>query len=193
MSNSLRLRRALRICTAHLQQDVLRKCGHDNRLSRRLLYLGTPIGLALLNYRVGRLLRRVRASPLKQIIWVMTGISRQIIIIISGIDIPYSARIGAGLVIGHSGNVVIGSKVVIRRNVTLHQGVTIGKSSVSRAEPEPKIGRSVFVGPNAVILGQISVGSNSIISPNAFVSKNIPSSSIIRPAENISTKRQSSQ
>ena len=167
-------------CWSGIRSDYNRRLG-DHSTYKDKLHAGLNLGfLALLIYRIGRILREIQIFGLKQVFWFLTGIVRQFVIIITGIDIPYSAKIGDGALIGHQGNIVIGTKVEIGRRVTLHQGVTIGKRSIFGSELEPKLGDDVFIAPNVVILGPIKIGSRSIISANALIERDIPKSSIVK-------------
>jgi serine O-acetyltransferase len=58
-----------------------------------------------------------------------------------GTEIPASVQIGEGLVLRHSGHgVFVHPDTVIGRDVTIYQGVTIGRSDVWRAPHEPFAG-----------------------------------------------------
>lgn len=43
----------------------------------------------------------------------------------------------------------------------------------------PTIGNCVYIGPNAVIVGNITIGNNVLIAANAFVNCDFPSNSIV--------------
>jgi len=90
-----------------------------------------------------------------------------------GYDIPSETSIGKGFYIGHFGGIVITSKAIIGNNCNISQGVTIGYSSRGKKKGYPKIGNNVYIGPGAVILGNISIGNNVAIGANAVVIDNI--------------------
>ncbi|EET0576075.1 serine acetyltransferase, partial [Escherichia coli] len=135
----------------------------------------TKIGFwAVLNYRIGKLMReQIKIPILKQILWFLTGLTRLVINIITGIDIPYSANIGGGFKICHFGTIFISSKVVIGDNCTIHQGVTIGKGGHNTETDEPVIGNDVFIGANATVIGAITIGSRVRIGSNVCCYKSI--------------------
>lgn len=95
-----------------------------------------------------------------------------------GIQIPYTTKIGAGFYIGHFGNIVINDHSIIGENCNVAQGVTIGQANRGKYKGAPQIGNSVWIGPNAVLVGKIIVGDNVLIAPNAYVNIDIPSNSI---------------
>lgn len=92
-----------------------------------------------------------------------------------GLEIPYETRIGKGLYLGHVYNITINPGAIIGENCNIHKGVVIG----SNTRGVPKIGDSVFVGINAAVIGDITIGDDVLIAPNSFVNINIPSHSIV--------------
>ena len=87
--------------------------------------------------------------------------------------------IGGGLVIGHPHNIVINSKVIIGCNVTVQNGVTIGKDFRGKRCGAPVIGNNVYIGANATIVGNVIVGDDVVIAPNTFVNFDVPKHSIV--------------
>jgi serine O-acetyltransferase len=96
-----------------------------------------------------------------------------------GYEIPVSARIGKGFYIGHLGGIVINPKASIGNNVNIARGVTIGQTNRGDKEGTPTIGDLVWIGTNAVIVGKITIGSNVLIAPNAYVNFDVPDNSIV--------------
>lgn len=94
---------------------------------------------------------------------------------LTAIELYYSADIGEALKINHGVGLVIGSRTKVGNNCLFHQGVTIGEKNGGRAN----IGNNVVVYPNAVIVGDVSIGNNSIIGANAFVDKSCSENSKI--------------
>ena len=56
----------------------------------------------------------------------------------------------------------------------------------------PVIGNHVMIGAGAVILGEVTVGDNSIIGTNAVVTKDVPARSLVVAANQI-LKRKSDE
>lgn len=96
-----------------------------------------------------------------------------------GFQIYPETQIGAGLYLGHWGNLVINPKAKIGKNCNIAQGVTIAQANRGRNEGVPEIGDEVWIGPNAVIVGNIKIGNNVLIAPNAYVNFNIPSNALV--------------
>ncbi|MDD6201777.1 MAG: serine acetyltransferase [Lachnospiraceae bacterium] len=97
----------------------------------------------------------------------------------SGIQIPTKTIIGKGFYIGHFGTVIINPDVVIGENVNIAAGVTIGKTNRGSKMGVPKIGNRVWIGTNAVIVGDITIGDDVLIAPNAYVNTDVPSHSVV--------------
>ncbi len=107
-----------------------------------------------------------------------------------GICIPCDTPIGPGLYIGHHGGIVVNDEAVIGANCNLSQGVTIGMSVRGEREGCPVIGDRVYIGPGAVIIGKVCVGSDVAIGANCVVTKDVPCSGVVAgvPGEVISFK-----
>lgn len=95
-----------------------------------------------------------------------------------GIQIPTSVEIGSGLLLPHYGGIVINSKAKIGKNCTILHNSTIGNDKGKR-KGSPKINDNVYIGPGAVLVGNIEIGENSLIAPNSFVNVDIPPNSVV--------------
>ncbi|MCL4165831.1 UNVERIFIED_CONTAM: hypothetical protein GTU68_042131, partial [Idotea baltica] len=87
---------------------------------------------------------------------------------ITGIDIHAGATIGDSFFIDHGTGVVIGETAIIKSQVKIYQGVTLGgiqvKKSLASTKRHPTIEENVTIYANATILGgDIVIGVNSII------------------------------
>jgi serine acetyltransferase len=94
---------------------------------------------------------------------------------LTGIEIYYSAQIGKALKINHGIGTIIGSRIELGENVLLHHSVTLGEKNGGRA----KIGDNVIIYPGAIIVGNVFIGSNSVVGANVFVDKSYPENSKI--------------
>ena len=95
-----------------------------------------------------------------------------------GYDIPAETEIGNGFYIGHIGGIVISGKAIIGKNCNISQGVTIGFSSRGTKKGYPTIGNNVYIGPGAIIIGNINIGDDVAIGANAVVLNDIANSSV---------------
>ena len=99
-------------------------------------------------------------------------------------DISWKTTIGGGIALTHGWGLVINEEAVIGRNVTIFHGVTLGRrDKISRTGERiigfPIIQDSVWIGPNAIIVGGITIGEGSRIAGGAFVTENVPPYSIV--------------
>jgi serine O-acetyltransferase len=92
---------------------------------------------------------------------------------IYGIELPYTTKIGRGVIIEHQHGIVVHGNAVIGDNCIIRQGVTIGNRYMNKPTEAPIIGDNVNIGAGAKLLGKISVGDNASIGANAVVIHNI--------------------
>lgn len=96
-----------------------------------------------------------------------------------GLEISTDAKIGKGCYLGHPYNITIGHGVKLGDNVNLHKGCTVGRENRGNREGTPIIGNRVFVGINATVIGNITIGNDVMIAPNSFVNFNVPDHSVV--------------
>lgn len=96
-----------------------------------------------------------------------------------GFQIYPETQIGEGLYLGHWGALVINPKTKIGKNCNIAQGVTIAQTNRGKKQGVPEIGNEVWIGPNAVIVGKITIGNNVLIAPNAYVNFDVPTDSVV--------------
>ena len=96
-----------------------------------------------------------------------------------GIEISSSTSIGKGLYIGHPYNITINPDAVLGDNLNIHKGVLIGQENRGNRKGTPIIGNQVWIGINAAIVGNITIGDDVLIAPNSYVNCNVPSHSIV--------------
>lgn len=93
---------------------------------------------------------------------------------INNLRIPPKAKIGGGLLFFHAFGTILavdelGDHCRILQNVTL--GEKNGKN--------PTIGNRVTINPGATIIGDITIGDNCVIGPNAVVFKSVPANCVV--------------
>lgn len=113
----------------------------------------------------------------------------------TGIDIHPGATIGDSFFIDHGTGIVIGETSIIKNNVKIFQGVTLGglsvKKSLSQSKRHPTIEDNVTIYANATILGgDIVIGKNSVIGANVWITQSVPPNSLVtyKSEINISTR-----
>lgn len=102
----------------------------------------------------------------------------------TGIEIHPGAIIGKNFFIDHGCGTVIGETAIIKNNVTLYHGVTLGGTKNIQGKRHPTIENNVLIGCNATILGNVTIGENTKIGANAFVRHSIKKNKIVYGKEN---------
>lgn len=95
------------------------------------------------------------------------------------IQIPTATIIGKGFYIGHFGRIIINPNVKIGENVNVATGVTIGRTNRGKKMGVPTIGNQVWIGTNAVIVGNITIEDDVLVAPNSFVNIDVPAHSVV--------------
>ncbi|MCF8274010.1 MAG: serine O-acetyltransferase [Flavobacteriaceae bacterium] len=103
---------------------------------------------------------------------------------ITGIDIHPGATIGDSFFVDHGTGIVIGETSIIKNNVKIFQGVTLGgiqvKKSMESTKRHPTIEDNVTIYANATILGgDIVIGANSTIGANVWITQSVPENSLV--------------
>ena len=114
----------------------------------------------------------------------------------TGIDIHPGAEIGNSFFIDHGTGIVIGETTVIGDNVKIYQGVSLGALSVSKKfanqKRHPTIEDNVILYSNATILGNNTIGHDSIIGGNVWLTESIPPYSIVYHKSQVHVRTQKS-
>ncbi len=142
-----------------------------------------PAIRAISNYRIANALVNIGVPLIPRIISEMAHSE-------TGIDIHPKAVIGEYFSIDHGTGVVIGATSIIGRNVKLFQGVTLGAKSfpldddgnpIKGVPRHPIIEDNVVIYAQATILGRITVGANSVIGGNVWVTNSVtPNSKLVQ-------------
>ena len=85
-----------------------------------------------------------------------------------GFSIPINV-FGPGLSLPHRGNIIVNPQTKIGENCRIHVGVNIG----AHHDKAPRIGNNVYIGPGAIIFGDIKIADNVSIGANATVNKSV--------------------
>ncbi len=100
----------------------------------------------------------------------------------TGIDIHPGAKIGEHFAIDHGTGIVIGATTVIGNNVMLYQGVTLGAKNFKydpngRPIDEPRhpvLEDNVTVYANTTILGRVTIGHDTVVGGNVWLTHDVP-------------------
>ncbi len=95
----------------------------------------------------------------------------------TGIEIHPEATIGKRLFIDHGTGVVIGQTAVIKDDVTIYHGVTlggVGRADDASGKRHPTIENGAMIGSGAQVLGNIIIGKDARVGSNSVVTNDIP-------------------
>lgn len=107
---------------------------------------------------------------------------------LTGIDIHPGAKIGEEFFIDHGTGVVIGETCVIGERVRIYQGVTLGAKSFPLDENgkptkgiprHPVVGDDVVIYSGATVLGRVTIGRESVIGANVWITQDVPPRSVV--------------
>jgi len=103
---------------------------------------------------------------------------------LTGIDIHPGATIGSPFFIDHGTGIVIGETTIIKNNVKLYQGVTLGALQVSKEmkhiKRHPTVEKNVTIYAGATILGgDTIIGENCTIGGNVWIIASVPPNSTV--------------
>ena len=98
---------------------------------------------------------------------------------ITGVDIHPGALLGRRRFIDHATGVVIGETAIVGSDVTMYQGVTLGGTGKGHGKRHPTVCDNVFIGNNANILGNVTVGENSRVGAGSVVLTDVPPNSTV--------------
>ena len=95
-----------------------------------------------------------------------------------GIDLSYTVKLGRRVRIWHHGGIVLGARA-IGDDVQIRHNTTFGVLSVNDLEGKPTIEDRVDVGVGACVLGDVTVGHDTVIGANTVVVKDVAPSSTV--------------
>jgi len=97
----------------------------------------------------------------------------------TGVDIHPGALLGRRLFIDHAAGVVIGETSIVGSDVTMYQGVTLGGTGKGHGKRHPTVCDGVFIGNNANVLGNVTIGENSRVGAGSVVLSDVPPNSTV--------------
>jgi serine O-acetyltransferase len=139
-----RLRAMLLLIEIRLEQYIYQKVGRRSGLSHMLYWLARFLGSAFQ--------------------WFLCHS-----------NVPGSVSIGRGLRLPHPQNIIIGYCTEMGEFCTIYQNVSIVWNGFESTVPSrPKIGNQVLLGAGVTILGDLSIGSYSLVGAGTVVTRSIP-------------------
>ena len=142
--------------------------------------LSYPLTFAMVHYRAAHVLYHLGIPRIPRMLTELAH-SR------TGIDIHPAATIGDYFCIDHGTGVVIGETTIIGSHVMLYQGVTLGAKNFEYDEQgrpidiprHPILEDRVTVYSNTSILGRVTIGHDTVIGGNVWLTQDVPANSIV--------------
>ena len=159
-----------------LQTDVDAVLHNDPAVTDRgEVILCYPLTQVMLHFRTAHVLYQMGVPRIPRMLTELAH-SR------TGIDIHPAATIGEYFCIDHGTGVVIGATTIIGTHVVLYQGVTLGARNFSydaEGHPiglprHPILEDHVTVYSNTSILGRVTIGHDTIIGGNVWLTHDVP-------------------
>lgn len=167
----------------------------DAEVYRRLRYPGSqglwtsialwlrPGGLLVLfTQRLGHTvrMRRSAGSP-----WTLSLLLMRIVqqwaayasVLFAKCDVLSSVEIEPGVYLADGGHLIIGARR-IGAGTIIHHRVTIGMNLADQGKPT--LGANVWIGPDSVIYGNVTIGDGATILPGTVLTKSIPGGTVVQ-------------
>ena len=164
-----------------LHTDVEAIADNDPAVEDRTeVVLCYPCIKVMLHYRTAHELLRLEIHVAPRLLTEMAHSA-------TGIDIHPGAQIGEYFAIDHGTGVVIGATTVIGNHVMLYQGVTLGAKNF-KYDPDgrpldvprhPVLEDNVTVYANTTILGRVTIGHDTVVGGNVWLTHDVPPQSRI--------------
>ena len=135
-----------------------------------------PGFFAVLLYRVAHLLHARLPGPLGLASRIPTRLGAAL----TGVNFSPAMHAGPGLMVNHTGNIHLGP-VSLGSNCNIAHGVTIGQTGTDDrgAAEVPSVGDRVWIGPNAVVVGQVHLGHDCAVSALSLVTTDVPARALV--------------
>jgi serine O-acetyltransferase len=91
-----------------------------------------------------------------------------------GIELPYTVKLGQGVVIEHQGAIVVHGGCEIGDRCIIRQGCTLGLRRLDDLTAAPVLEDDVQLGAGAVVLGRVRLGRGARVGANAVVLDDVP-------------------
>lgn len=174
------LRDVIRLIDSDMRQMLKHSAAFwDNQLrwTRRLSLLATPAIMCSVLYRFAHYFHVKRLWPLAVFLtWINYVLNRALI--------SPTARIGAGMYIPHTVNVVFQGHAGAHLTLYAHCMVCSLKPSPRRLAVTsdcPTLGDDVVVGAHSAIVGGIQVGNGAVVGMGGALSESIPAGAVVLP------------
>lgn len=122
--------------------------------------------------------RRANAgNPVWRVLTYLSAIVEVAIKLIGRCELLPDTRLDAGIYVSDRGYIMLGARRVGRGSV-IHHNVTVGVDTSSGGLPE--IQEAVWIGPDSILFGGITIGAGSTILPGSVLTKSVPARVVVQ-------------
>ena len=135
----------------------------------------------LMFHRIGHfcLRRRNLRSPLWWLARLCKSVGTGFSVLCCRSQVSEDCEIGAGAYLANQGYILCGARSIGTGSL-IHDRCTFGFTVVDSAEGRPAIGRNVWIGPNCIIAGSLTVGDGATILPGSFVTFSVSPGAVVK-------------
>jgi serine O-acetyltransferase len=130
-------------------------------------------------YRFGVWRTGIANRHLRALLWLIYRTAYRFCRNIYGIELPYTATVGRGVVIEHQGGIVIHGSSIIGDHCIVRQNCTLGIRTLEALSDAPILMKGVSLGAGAVVLGRVTIGEYAMVGANAVVLHDVPARAVV--------------
>lgn len=162
--------------------DQLRRPGKKRSSIALLVTLLTSRGLWLLTWH--RIAFRATAhrnvrSPFWWLLRIGEGIGKYLAAVFCKSEIIADCSLPDTAWLSNRGYLICGA-MSIGSGTLIHDHVTFGQSVASGRAGRPTIGNGVWIGPNSIIAGPLTIGDGATILPGSYLTTSVPPRSVVK-------------
>lgn len=160
---------------------TLKSGHHPGGLHRLLAGLSSPGLWLLASHRLSHFGKTARrpASP----VWWLARLWLRARILVTALlwrsDVAPDCEISRGVYLADGGYLICGAKSIGTGSI-VHACCTFGGEVRNREEGQPTIESDVWIGPNCILAGAITIGSGATILPGTFLTSSVEPRSVVR-------------
>lgn len=128
---------------------------------------------AIALHRFGNWRMSIRPKVMRMPFSIAYRFLARLVELVGGIHLPYTVQLGRRIRIWHHGGIVLHARS-IGNDVQIRHNTTFGIATRDQLQAIPIIEDRVDIGCGACVLGDVTVGHDSLIGANAVVVTNIP-------------------
>ena len=118
-------------------------------------------------------------SPLWWIARVCKSIGTCFSVLCCRSELSEDCEIGAGAYLSNQGYLVCGARTIGAGSL-IHDRCTFGRLVAEGGEGRPSIGKNVWIGPDCIIAGELSVGDGATVLPGSVLTFTVPAGSVVK-------------